>query len=98
MNENQESYDPNVIIQAAEEKRAQNDVNGAQMMFQSALLDWVDAAREGGVRDPDQVREAIATLWLAYAHFNQSANMVRFYERAKRVFCAKQVDSYMPFC
>lgn len=75
--ENEEMYDPNIIIQAAEEKRKQNDINGAQMMYMSALLDWVDAAREGGVRDPDQVREAIATLWLAYAHFNLSANMVR---------------------
>ena len=72
-----ESYDPNVIIQAAEEKRQQNDISGAQMMYMSALLNWVDAAREGGVRDLDQVREAIATLWLAYAHFNQSVNMVR---------------------
>lgn len=74
---NDESFDPNVIIQAAEEKRRQNDINGAQMMYMSALLNWVDAAREGGVRDPEQAREAIATLWLALAHFNQSANMVR---------------------
>jgi len=73
---NDDNYDPNMIIQAAEEKRKQNDLSGAQMVYMSALLDWVDAAREGGVRDPEQVREAIATLWLAYAHFNQSANMV----------------------
>ena len=72
-----ESFDPNAIIQAAEEKKRQHDLNGAQMMFQSALLNWVDAAREGGVRDADQAREAIATLWLAYAHFNQANNMVR---------------------
>lgn len=71
-----ESFDPNAIIQAAEERKRQNDLSGAQMMFQSALLNWVDAAREGGVSDADQAREAIATLWLAYAHFNQSNNMV----------------------
>lgn len=77
MNSTQESFDPNTIIRAAEEKRQQGDVAGAQMMFQSALLNWVDAAREGGVSDPDQVREAIATLWLAYAQFNDSLKMVR---------------------
>jgi len=76
MNDNDESYDPNVIIQAAEDKRQQNDISGAQMVYMSALLNWVDAAREGGVQDPDQVREAIATLWLAYAQFNQSTSMV----------------------
>lgn len=73
----EENFDPNTIIQAAEEKRRQNDISGAEMMYKSALLDWVDAAREGGVRDPEQAREAIATLWLAYAQFNQSNNMVR---------------------
>lgn len=71
-----EAYDPNTIIRAAEEKRKQNDINGAQMVYQAALLNWVDAAREGGVSDPDSVREAISTLWLAFAHFNSSTNMV----------------------
>lgn len=76
MNEEEPSFDPNVIIQAAEAKKKQNDMNGAQMMYMSALLNWVDAAREGGVRDADQAREAIATLWLAYAYFEQSNQMV----------------------
>ena len=70
------NFDPSIIIRAADEKRKTNDINGAQMIFMSALLDWVDSAREGQVSNPDQVREAIATLWIAYAHFNQSANMV----------------------
>jgi hypothetical protein len=73
---NDDNFDPSVIIRAADEKRKTNDINGAQMIFMSALLDWVDSAREGQVSNPDQVREAIATLWIAYAHFNQSANMV----------------------
>lgn len=73
---NDDNFDPSVIIRAADEKRKSNDINGAQMIFMSALLDWVDSAREGQVSNPDQVREAIATLWIAYAHFNQSANMV----------------------
>ena len=63
-------YDPNLIIQAADEKLEGNDFSGAQILFQSALLDWVDDAREGsGGDDPEQLREAVATLWLAYAHF-----------------------------
>ena len=68
-------YDPNAILQAAENKRVQNDLEGAHMMFESALLEWVDDAREGA-GDPDQMREAIATLWLAYADFHKSNKMV----------------------
>lgn len=68
-------YDPNVILQAAENRRASNDIQGAHMMFESALLEWVDDAREGA-GDPDQMREAIATLWLAYADFHKSNKMV----------------------
>lgn len=71
-------FDPTIIIRAADDKRKNNDLNGAQMIFMSALLDWVDSAREGQVSNPDQVREAIATLWIAYAHFNQSTNLVSF--------------------
>lgn len=71
-------FDPTIIIRAADDKRKNNDLNGAQMIFMSALLDWVDSAREGQVNNPDQVREAIATLWIAYAHFNQSTNLVSY--------------------
>jgi len=66
------------------------------MVFQSALLTWVDDAREGGlgggavgaavsggggaaaVDDPsEQMREAIATLWIAYAHFLANAKQFK---------------------
>ena len=74
------TYDPNVIIKAANEKLANNDLEGGTMLFQSALLDWVDDAREkattsGG--DAEQMREAIATLWIAYAHYLQKAKQFK---------------------
>jgi hypothetical protein len=69
-------YDPNAIILAAEEKREQSDIQGAHMIFESALLDWADDAREGTSIDPDQMQEAIATLWLGYAEFHKTSKMV----------------------
>ncbi len=69
-------YDPNAIMLAAEAKREQQDLHGAHMMFESALLDWADDAREGSI-DPDQMKEAIATLWLGYADFHKTSKMVR---------------------
>lgn len=74
------TYDPNVIIKAADEKLANNDLEGGTMLFQSALLDWVDDAREqvttsGG--DAEQMREAIATLWISYAHYLQKAKQFK---------------------
>jgi tetratricopeptide (TPR) repeat protein len=71
------SYDPNVIIEAAEEKLTNSDFEGGQMMFQSALLDWVDDAREGSRGDPESMREAVASLWLAYAHFLAKAKQFK---------------------
>jgi hypothetical protein len=72
-------YDPTVVIKAAEAKQQAGDVPGAQMMYRSALLDWIDDAREGtdlGIH-PDHIRHAIAALWIAYARLNRDSNMVR---------------------
>lgn len=68
------------------------------MIFQSALLDWVDDAREGiggsnagstGMPppiDPESMKEAVGTLWLAYAQFlakhNQFKSATEAYEQA----------------
>ena len=54
------NYDPNIIMKAADDKLTNGDVNGGQMLFQSALLDWVDDAREdmSHQQDQDQMREA----------------------------------------
>ena len=59
------SYDPNLIIEAAQKE---HDFSAGQIIFQTALLDWVDDARES-TQDPERVQEAIATLWLAYANY-----------------------------
>ena len=67
-NDNSDSsskYDPNTVIAAA---NAAPTLDGGRFIFQSALLEWVDDAREGGQED-SVVREAIATLWLAYAQY-----------------------------
>lgn len=72
-------YDPNVIIQEANEKFAQSELENAQMAYQSALLDWVDDAREmeNSGKDITALRDSIATLWIEYAKLNRKANMVR---------------------
>jgi tetratricopeptide (TPR) repeat protein len=73
------SYDPNIVIQAAEEKLAANDLAGGQTLFQSALLNWVDDAQfSANLPDvKDQLQEAIATLWIAYAQFLQNAKQFK---------------------
>jgi hypothetical protein len=72
-------YDHTVVMKAAEAKQQAGDVPGAQMMYRSALLDWIDDAREGtdlGIH-PDHIRQAIAALWIGYARLNRDSNMVR---------------------
>jgi len=81
------SYDPNIVIQAAKDKWAANDLDGGQTLFQSALLNWVDDARENASGlHPEAIKEAIATLWIAYAHFLRDAQQFKSateaYERA----------------
>jgi hypothetical protein len=49
-------YDPNMIISAADDKLSGNDLEGGQMVFQSALLSWVDDAREGAAGDAEQLK------------------------------------------
>ena len=73
------NYDPNIIMKAADDKLTNGDVNGGQMLFQSALLDWVDDAREdmSHQQDQDQMREAIATLWIAYTQFLRKAKQFK---------------------
>lgn len=64
-------YDPNAVIAAA---NGAPDLDGGRFIFQSALLEWVDDAREGGGQQGESdggttLREAVATLWLAYARY-----------------------------
>ena len=77
---NTRSYDPNIVIKAANDKLAANDFAGGSMCFQGALMNWVDDAREitpNSNLDPDQMREAIATLWVSYAHFLRKAKQFK---------------------
>lgn len=61
-------YDPTGVIAAANEKLLAGDLEGGQFVFQSALLQWTDDARESSSIS-ESLREAVATLWLAYAQF-----------------------------
>lgn len=76
-------YNPNTIIEAANAKLTQsNDWEGGQLLFQSALLTWSDDARElksasSTGRVPEELREAVATLWIAYAHYLASAKQFK---------------------
>lgn len=70
------SHDPNTIISAANARLASGDLEGGTLVFQSALLDWVDHARESSVAN-EPLNDAIATLWLAYAHFLRSAKQFK---------------------
>jgi tetratricopeptide (TPR) repeat protein len=90
-----EKYDPNLIIQEANEKLQQNgDLESGSLVFQTALLTWVDDAREYSgssisaagndninntimTIDLDSLKEAIATLWIAYAQYLANANQFK---------------------
>ncbi len=74
---NRSNYDPNLVIKAADEKFAAGDVQGGQTLYQSSLFNWVDDAQFGGPANLDQLREAIATLWISYAHYLQKAKQFK---------------------
>jgi hypothetical protein len=67
--------DPNTIISAADARLAAGDLEGGTLVFQSALLDWGDHYRESGANE--QLKDAIATLWLAYAQFLAKAKQFK---------------------
>mmetsp|Transcript_45059 Transcript_45059/g.50508 ORF Transcript_45059/g.50508 Transcript_45059/m.50508 type:complete len:635 (-) Transcript_45059:128-2032(-) len=72
------TYDPNVVIKAADAKLEANDIQGGQTLYQSSLFNWVDDAQfGGGSGNIDQLREAIATLWISYAHYLQKAKQYK---------------------
>jgi len=77
MNAPHNNYDPNVVIQAAEAKLVAGDVHGGQTLFQSSLFNWVDDAQFGSVPNKDQLQEAVATLWISYAHFLRKAKQFK---------------------
>ena len=78
--DNTSEHNPDIIIQKANEKVEQDDLDGARMICQSALLDWVDDAREmSGDADSAtvaRIRVAIADLWIGYANLYRTTKKV----------------------
>jgi len=71
-------YNSQTIIDEAESKLQSEGVQAAQIVYQSALLDWTDDVTmgDGGTIQTDRVKEEIAKLWLAYADLNKRNNLV----------------------
>ena len=70
-------HDPQMVIQNAEVKFSSKDMAGAQQIYQCALLDWVDDAREmEGGPAKEKLRNDIATLWISFANLNIRAKLV----------------------
>jgi tetratricopeptide (TPR) repeat protein len=67
-------YNPNKVITEANEKLTSGDYSGGQFLFQSALLQWTDDAREDRTVDNG---EAMATLWLAYTQYLIQGNQFK---------------------
>ena len=44
------------------------------MVYQQALLDWVDDARESSSADTEGMKRAVADLWINFAALNRKAN------------------------
>ncbi|CAB9526530.1 expressed unknown protein [Seminavis robusta] len=76
MDSSSTNYDPNSIISAADARLTAGDLSGGTLAFQSALLTWVDDAREASVPN-EALNDAIATLWLAYAQFLRKAKQFK---------------------
>lgn len=70
-----ETHNPDKIIQEANVKFESGDLSGAQMTYQSALLEWVDEAQFGS--PSQQLLDSIASLWISYASLNQKANQMK---------------------
>ena len=74
-------YDPIAIGKEAEAANSNGDFEAAQMIYQSALLEWQGTVREMADNcdsmQMEQMSHAIASLWLAYANFNRQVKQVR---------------------
>jgi hypothetical protein len=76
-------YDPITVGKQAEAKYSNGELEEAQVIYQSALLEWQDDVREMGdncdAMQLEQLRHAIASLWLSYANFNRQVKQVRLF-------------------
>eukprot|EP00594_Rhizosolenia_setigera_P001077 CAMPEP_0178945110 /NCGR_PEP_ID=MMETSP0789-20121207/3544_1 /TAXON_ID=3005 /ORGANISM="Rhizosolenia setigera, Strain CCMP 1694" /LENGTH=477 /DNA_ID=CAMNT_0020624947 /DNA_START=223 /DNA_END=1653 /DNA_ORIENTATION=- len=102
------NFSPSSIINAANAK-VPGDIPGAEMIFQGALLEWVDIARESGQEGSDAyqiMKDAIVDLWIGYADFYR--NLKKFksaldtYENATQCPVSKSSGklwrNYTAFC
>jgi len=79
-------YDPIAIGKEAEAANSNGDFEAAQMIYQSALLEWQDDVREMADNcdsmQMEQMSHAIASLWLAYANFNRQVKQFKSCQEA----------------
>ena len=77
MSEIPPEYNSQTIINDAESKLQEEGVNSAQMVYQNALLEWVDDVTMGDMgENVEAVKGEVAKLWLAYANLNRKSNLV----------------------
>jgi tetratricopeptide (TPR) repeat protein len=89
------SYDPSIVIQAAEKKLAAGDLSGGQELFQTSLFNWIDDVQFSSTIDKDTLKEAVATLWVSYAQYlskaKQNASAINAFEDALKCPVGGQV-------
>ena len=62
---------------SSKDKIRKNIVEGAEHLYQEALLNWVDEGREGAKEvSLEALRISIADLWVAYANFYEKLGKV----------------------
>ena len=67
-------HDPRTVESSADIKYNLGDIDGAKMVYQQALLDWVDDARESSSADTEGMKRAVADLWINFAALNRKAS------------------------
>lgn len=74
--EDSQQYDPEAIIEEANEKYNNNDFDGAINVYLAKIFEWVDDYSFGGASDP-KIIEGTARLWI------ESANLQRLAKKFK---------------
>jgi len=67
-------HDPRTVESSADIKYNLGDIDGAKMVYQQALLDWVDDARESSSANTEGMKRAVADLWIDFAALNRKSN------------------------
>lgn len=70
-------HDPRTVESSADIKFNLGDIDGAKMVYQQALLDWVDEARESASADTEGMKRAVADLWIGFASLSRKANRLK---------------------